>query len=154
MAKIKKYFFLLAILIALLIFYFLSSKNKSSNPSLKKIIVGKAEIFVEIADTPQKREKGLSGRDFLPENQGMLFVFEKPDYWGFWMKEMKFPLDFVWIKDNKVVEITENVKPQDYQPPKVLQPKTPVDKVLELNAGFAKKYGMKVGESVKVEIGN
>lgn len=128
--------------------------KKSSPKELKRLKIDGVEILVEVADTPEKREKGLSGRDFLPENQGMLFVFERPDYWGFWMKEMKFPLDFIWIKDNKVVEITENVKPQDFQPPKVLQPKTPVGKVLEVNGGFVEKYGIKVDDEVKYKLLN
>ncbi|MGB9707015.1 MAG: DUF192 domain-containing protein [Microgenomates group bacterium] len=116
---------------------------------MKKITVGRTEVWVEIAKTPQQKERGLSGRDFLPENQGMIFVFEKPDFLGFWMKGMKFPLDFVWIKDNKVVEISENIKPEDFQPPRVLQLKIPVDKVLEVNAGFVKKYGIIIGDELR-----
>src|SRR4026208_1251957 len=66
-------------------------------------------LNIEIAQTQIEREKGLSGRDTLPENSGMLFVFDKPDYYAFWMKDMKFPLDFIWIRDQKVVQITEGV---------------------------------------------
>ncbi|MCX8009506.1 MAG: DUF192 domain-containing protein, partial [Patescibacteria group bacterium] len=86
---------------------------------------------MELFDTQEKRTRGLSGRDFLPENKGMLFIFEKPDYYTFWMKEMKFPLDFIWIRGDEIVEITENVKPEDYQPPKFFTSKEKVDKVLE-----------------------
>ena len=135
--------------IFLLVVYFFNSKDQPLNSNLKKITVGRTEVWVEIAKTPQQKERGLSGRDFLPENQGMIFVFEKPDFLGFWMKGMKFPLDFVWIKDNKVVEISENIKPEDFQPPRVLQLKIPVDKVLEVNAGFVKKYGIIIGDELR-----
>jgi uncharacterized membrane protein (UPF0127 family) len=105
-------------------------------------------IKVEIADTVVKKIKGLSGRQRLPENQGMLFVFDTLDYYSFWMKEMKFPLDFIWIADNKVVEITPSVAQEDYQPPKTLTPHIRVNKVLEVNAGFAVSHGVKVGDIV------
>lgn len=129
--------FFLGLFIIFCLFYPKKMKN------LKKIKIGNALILVEIADNPKKREKGLSGRNFLPQNQGMLFIFEKPDYWSFWMKDMKFPLDFVWIRGNKIVEITENVKVEDFQPPNLLRPKKPVDKVLELNSGMVKKLKIK-----------
>ncbi|MGB9911316.1 MAG: DUF192 domain-containing protein [Microgenomates group bacterium] len=148
--KIKKIYLLLFPLF-LLIFYFLVFKIKPSSLNLKKITIGNTEILVEIADTPEKRERGLSERDFLPENQGMLFIFEKPDYYSFWMKGMRFPLDFVWINGDTVVEITQNVKPEDLQPPKVLKPSQPVDKVLEINNGVVKRYGINVGDKIKIK---
>lgn len=144
-----KNLFLITFLLFFLGFIFYSSNYNNFN-HLKKIKINNAIIFVEVVDRPTEREKGLSGRDFLPENQGMLFVFEKPDYWSFWMKGMKFPLDFVWIKDNQIVEITENVKPEDFQPPKVLQPKIPSDKVLEVNGGMVKSWGIKVGDTISL----
>lgn len=145
----KKYFFLLILLSFFLVFYFW--KNKSSPANLKRVKIGRKEILVEVADTPEKREKGLSGRDFLPENQGMLFVFERPDYWGFWMKGMKFPLDFVWIRGEEIVEIEENIQPEDFQPPQVLRPKTPVDKVLEINAGKIRDWEIKKGDKIELK---
>lgn len=106
------------------------------------------EILVEIVNTQAKMEKGLSGRSFLPEKQGMLFIFEKPDFYGFWMKGMEFGLDFIWILGDEVVEITENIKPEDFPPPKSLIPTQKVDKVLEVNDGFAAKFKIKVGDKI------
>lgn len=142
---------LLGIAVPLFIVIFFVFFKKTENSSFKKIKIGENMIFVEIADTPEKRKKGLSGRNFLPENQGMIFLFEKPDYHSFWMKEMKFPLDFIWIFEDRVVEITENVNPFDYQPPNILTPKEKVDKVLEANAGFVKKFNIKVGDKINFQ---
>ena len=126
------------------------------NRDLKKIKIGEKNIFVEIADTPGERSKGLSGRKNLKENSGMLFVFENSDYHSFWMKDMLIPLDFIWIKNGEIVEITESVKPQDYQPPKILTPENRIDMVLEVTDGFISKNNIEVGEkailnSIKID---
>src|SRR3989344_8044864 len=73
-------------------------------------IGGKVTIKVEVADTPEKTTLGLSYRESLPENFGMLFIFSEPHIPTFWMKEMNFPLDMIWIReDNTIVDITQNV---------------------------------------------
>jgi len=110
--------------------------------------VDNAIFTVEIADTPYKQVRGLSGRKKLSENHGMLFIFADKNYHNFWMKGMMIPLDFLWINGGKVVEITENVKPEDYQPPKSFTSKFPVDEVLEVNAGTARKLNLKVGNII------
>ena len=147
--KNKSNFLIVLIIFLLLIFltFYLFFK-KNSLPNLKKIIIGNNELFVEIADNVEKREKGLSGTVYLPKNQGMLFIFEKPGYYGFWMKGMKFSLDFIWIRENRVVEITKNVKPEDIQLPKVIYPKIKVDKVLEVNGGLVDQWGIRLEEKI------
>lgn len=142
--KNKIIIFILAFSIISLIFIFYFEKEYS----YKKIIIGDKTIFVEIADSQEKRTKGLSGRNSLPKNKGMLFLFDKPDFYGFWMKGMNFPLDFIWIKDNEVIELTKNVKPEDFQPPNLLIPKDRVNKVLEVNAGFIEEFNIKIGDKV------
>lgn len=142
--KNKIIIFILALSIISLIFIFYFEKEYS----YKKIIIGDKTIFVEIADSQEKRTKGLSGRNSLPKNKGMLFLFDKPDFYGFWMKGMNFPLDFIWIKDNEVIELTKNVKPEDFQPPNLLIPKDRVNKVLEVNAGFIEEFNIKIGDKV------
>ena len=133
----------LIILLALFIYY-----KGYSGSSLKSIKINDIEILVEIADTPEKRAKGLSDRQSLPENQGMLFLFDKPDFHSFWMKDTLIPLDFIWIRDDKVVGITQNIKPEGYQPPHVLTPEEKINAVLEVNAGFVKKSNLKVGDKI------
>lgn len=129
--------------------FFAWSNYKFAESGFSSFQINGAKFFIEIADTAQKRALGLSGRDSLPQNQGMLFIFSQPDYYSFWMEEMRFALDFVWIRDRKVVQINQNVKPADYQPPESLRTNQPVDAVLEINAGMAQKLNMKIGDKVK-----
>lgn len=149
MEKFKFLLFLVFFLfLSVLVFILYQNQNNLKPLSLQTIEINDKKILVEVADTPQKREKGLMGRKSLPENQGMLFIFENPDYYPFWMKNTFIPLDFIWIKDNQIVDITQDIKPEDYQPPKFLVPKNKADKVLEVNAGFTQKFNIKVGDKV------
>jgi uncharacterized membrane protein (UPF0127 family) len=107
--------------------------------------VGDKKIKLLVAKSDKDRQKGLSGRNSLPEDQGMLFVFEKKGKHGFWMRDMKFPLDIIFIDDNTVVHIVENAPAGDLR---IYTPDTEVNRVLELNAGGAKKYGIKEGTKI------
>ena len=94
----------------------------------------------------QNLTKGLSGRNNLPEDQGMLFIFEKKGTYGFWMRDMKFPIDIIFIDDDMVVYIVENASPGAQTPNLTIYiPDVPVNRVLELNAGQVKKLGIKKG---------
>src|SRR3989338_8466255 len=66
-------------------------------------------LVAEVAADSSSRKAGLSGRESLGENRGMLFLFEKPGKYGMWMRRMRFPLDLVWIRENRVVDIEERV---------------------------------------------
>ena len=109
---------------------------------------------VEIADTQSKRSKGLGGRSNLAEDQGVLFVFDRVDKYPFWMKGLKFPLDFIWIKGDSIVDILPNIpSPKDGQSDESLpiyQSRVEIDKVLEINGGMAEKLGLKIGDTVKI----
>jgi uncharacterized membrane protein (UPF0127 family) len=120
-------------------------------PQTVTVTIGSAEVQVEIADTQAARIQGLSGRECLPENHGMLFVFDGPDRYAFWMKDTLMPLDFLWIRQGAVVQITENVQPADFQPPRTLSPRRPVDEVMELKAGTVKNLGIEVGDRMRIE---
>ena len=106
-------------------------------------------IPVELATSSVAIVKGLSGRDALEASKGMLFVFEKPDRYRFWMSGMRFPLDMIWIAHGKVVYISERVS-EAFDPanPIFYSPPTPVDYVLEVNAGFAESHSIRLGDSV------
>ena len=98
-------------------------------------------LHVQIANTPALREQGLSGHAPLKPDQGMLFIFPKSGTYGFWMKDMLFPLDMVWIRSDKTVaSVTENISPDTY--PSIFFPPGDIQFVLELNAGAAKKSGI------------
>jgi len=145
----KQIVFSIIVAALLILGIFIYVDRRQTPPGLKTIRINGAEIFVEIADTPQTRTKGLSGRLSLPENQGVLFIFETPDRYSFWMKEMNFPLDFLWIDGNEIVEIAENIKPEDFQPPIALAPQQNVDKVLELNTGTVSRLNIKPGDKIE-----
>ncbi|MDA0733920.1 MAG: DUF192 domain-containing protein [Chloroflexi bacterium] len=117
------------------------------------IRVGDATFTVEVADTSETRSKGLSGHPPLAANTGMLFVFDSESRFVFWMREMQFPLDFVWIgSDCSVADVTEDVPepPPDANLSDLprYQPAVPVRYVLEINAGEIKAAGISKGDPV------
>lgn len=106
-----------------------------------------------VAKSAKEKEIGLSDRKDLPKDQGMLFPFDKEGHYGFWMKNMQFPIDIIYTKKGKIVAIFENVKPPKDTEGKlvVYQSATTADSVLEINAGLAKEYQIKVGNEIKYE---
>ena len=128
-------------------------KTSNLTPTQHTVAIDGKVINVEIANTPEERQQGLSGRTSLAVDGGMLFIFEsKGVNPTFWMKEMLFPLDFIWIGSGKVVKIDKNVPiPAPNTPDSGLKLYTagqPVDYVLEVNAGFSDSNSIKVGDSV------
>ena len=118
-----------------------------------EIRIGSLTIQAELARTPEERAQGLSGRDSLPEGEGMLFIFQQEGLPSFWMKGMRFPLDFIWIsRDLRVVDITENVPPPgpDGALP-TYEPDAAVLYMLEVNAGVVRMTGIDVGDTVAFE---
>jgi len=108
------------------------------------------EIPVEVADTFKKRSLGLGKRTSLKKSWGMLFVFEKRKQHRFWMKDMKFPLDIIWLDNYRIVHIIHNAKPANSSDePKVMTSPIPVNFVLEIAAGRAAKLRLKTGQRMK-----
>jgi len=90
--------------------------KNSSSKSNKICIEGKTCFYAEIADTLGERERGLSGKQSLGDDKGMLFIFEEETLPGFWMKDMKFPIDILWIDENKkIVGIEKNMQAGDFR---------------------------------------
>jgi hypothetical protein len=113
-------------------------------------------VTAEIADSPQERATGLSEHVYLHEDHGMLFLLDAPSQPSFWMKDMKFPIDIVWISGETVVDMDENVQGpgsgvKDSELPKVL-PEVLVDKVLEVNAGFVAAHGISKGDHLDIRL--
>lgn len=124
-------------------------------PKTHQVKINDTVINIEIADTQSKRSKGLGGRASLASSSGMLFVFEKPDKYPFWMKGLNFPLDFIWIKSSEVADILENIQPPAPGVPdsslQIYTSNTEVDKVLEVAGGFVKAHGIKVGDKIELK---
>lgn len=106
------------------------------------------EVKVEIVTSSKAQQKGLGGRESLCENCGMLFVFPEKKKTSFWMKDMHFDLDIIWVADSKVSYISKNA---DHSSLERMNPETPSDMVLELNAGFCDRYGVKIGDEALLE---
>ncbi|MBI5230471.1 MAG: DUF192 domain-containing protein [Candidatus Magasanikbacteria bacterium] len=119
---------------------------------LPKVVVqiGDQKVVVEVADSPLARSRGLSGHAPLEENQGMLFIFPKPDRHQFWMKDMKFPIDIVWLNDGRVVDVAPDVPVSVTKDLPVYSPRLPASSVLELRAGFMVRHGIKIGDVVEL----
>lgn len=135
--------------------YFLNPKEASTvEKNLVKI--NDLQVRVDFARDQESQSKGLGGKDSLSEDQGMLFVFEKESKYTFWMKDVKFPIDIIWIsKDKKVVDFYKNAEAQLGVPDnelKVYSPESPALYVLEVNAGLSEKYNIHLGDEVKFDI--
>ncbi len=120
------------------------------NPLGTRIKIHDHVFTVEIAATAQEKEQGLGYRDSLAPDHGMLFPYDHKDQYQFWMKGMRFPLDFVWIDGKRIVDITISVPVATNEPLPVYRPKAPVDKILELNAGTVEKVGIAIGDTVEI----
>lgn len=122
------------------------------NPYASAITVGKKTVYAQIVTSPAEMSLGLSGRQGLNADQGMLFDFKSSQRPGFWMKDMNFDLDFIWISQNKIIGFTQNVpRPAaaDSNLP-VYYPSGNIDMVLEVNSGWVEKNGVKAGDLVIV----
>lgn len=125
-------------------------QNTKRMPQLT--ISDKVTINVDIEDTDEKRALGYSGHKPITFSEGKLFVFSTPGKYLFWMKDMLFDLDFIYIRDNKIVEIKEKIPAPKNNKGEIayVNSAVPFDSILEVKSGFVKKYGVKVGDSVKV----
>jgi uncharacterized membrane protein (UPF0127 family) len=106
---------------------------------------------IEIADAPEERERGLSGRFVIPDDYGMLFVFPEASYHGFWMKGMLAPIDIIWVNaDGTVAGVSERLSPKTF--PQEFRPPVPVPYVLEVRAGLAAERGFATGTPLALPI--
>jgi uncharacterized membrane protein (UPF0127 family) len=113
--------------------------------------IGDIPIKVEIVESDEERAQGLSNREKLEDSEGMLFVFPESGYHPFWMKDMLFPIDIIWIDENlEVIAIDKNIRPNTY--PQTFRPPRPAKYVLETNVHFSDTYSLREGLSVRLPI--
>jgi uncharacterized membrane protein (UPF0127 family) len=111
----------------------------------KYLVIGDAKLKILLSDTEEERSLGLSGREKLDKNQGMLFMFGENNHHGIWMKDMKFSIDIIWLNSKfQVVDFISDVSPESY--PTVFKPKKLSKYVLEVNSGFIKENGIKIDD--------
>jgi uncharacterized protein len=133
---------------------FTSGSATTSNPtsSANKLKIKDIVLNIDVADTTALRAKGLGGREEIPADYGMLFIFPEVKKHRFWMKGMKVNIDMLFIKDAKVVDLLRNIpaptdNTKDENLP-IYEPIVPVDMVLEVQAGFIDQHSIQVGDQV------
>ena len=122
------------------------------SPAPHRIQIGGVELFVEYAQTEAERARGLSGHAPLGSREGMLFMFPVASLHGFWMKDMLFDLDMIWIRSGRVVGLSEHVPAPRFAGDKLptYYPPEAVDMVLEIGSGQARALGIGIGDAVSL----
>ena len=120
--------------------------------ALPRVAINDRTYFVEVADTPESRMTGLMNRDNLGGADGMLFIFDTLTPHSFWMKDVRFPLDIVWINEDRVVYIVESAEPSPAPPHKNYTPTESANFVLELPSGTVLRDGIQIGAKVEIKI--
>ncbi|MCR4322779.1 MAG: DUF192 domain-containing protein [Candidatus Azambacteria bacterium] len=114
-----------------------------------EVRVNGASVIAEMVRSDAQRQQGLSGREGLAENEGMLFIFDQQDAYSFWNKDMKFPIDVLWMDHSEVVGVS-SLPIYDGQAPAVITAPTPVSVVLEVPEGFAQRHNIMVGNIINI----
>ena len=118
------------------------------------IHLGDGVFAAQVAKTKDAREKGLSGTTGLRENEAMLFIYDSDDKWPIWMKDMKYPIDIIWlVKDKKNVYIVKNAPPESY-PFESFTPKHDARYVIEVPAGTVGAKKIVIGADVTFDENN
>lgn len=123
--------------------------SQTRAPQKARIKIGETIFSVEVAQTAAQQMRGLSGHAPLKADEGMLFVFPQKSVQGFWMKDMLFPIDIIWIADGRVVFMERNLPPDDSPNRTIYYPNQAVDAVLEVAAGTADRFNINVGDVVQ-----
>jgi len=124
-----------------------TADSSGSKPtSFKKILVGKTPLRVEVADTPEKQERGLMFRQSMPDNEGMLFVFKESHEMSFWMRNTLIPLDIAFVGADSIILNIHQAKPLDdsinYRSAGAAK------YVIETNQGWFARHGIRPGDKV------
>ncbi|ODS41869.1 MAG: hypothetical protein MSIBF_00450 [Candidatus Altiarchaeales archaeon IMC4] len=144
---------LLGFLLLVIFGLFYNSGGPQTHHGNSAVCFGETCVDVEIADEPAERTMGLMYRDGLDKGRGMLFIFETESPYSFWMKNMKFPIDMIWINSaGGVVHIEADVPPCTSDPCQSYTPKGSAKYVLEVPANFTRKRGVAVGDVCQIRV--
>ncbi len=120
------------------------------SPVTIRTTTGTVDVSVELALTEPEWKTGLMNRTWLDADEGMLFVFPVEGLTTFWMRYTKIPLDIIFVRDDgSINKIVEDAQPCTADPCELFYSEIPVRYVLEVNSGFAKKYGIAVGDRIE-----
>jgi len=137
----------------LIIFIVILIKVDYLNLQSPRAVINSHVFSLYLAKNSQEQEVGLAKYNKINKNQGMLFIFQKTDYYSFWMKNMKFPIDIIFINKNTIVDIFQNVPSQkDNNNLPTYTTGEKADEVLEINAGLSKEYKIKIGDKVTINL--
>ncbi len=148
----KTLLFLVSVLIFVLIVAVYRGKSQKEQ-STQTTIINKTPIKVTVADTDSERTQGYSNHPPISYNEGMLFIFPFRGNYTFWMKDMLFDLDFIYIRSDHIVDIIENVKAPSNNNGEIVYVTSPepFEKILEVKSGFIKKNKIKVGDRIQTK---
>ena len=124
---------------------------RATEPRRATVEIGIHRIDADLADTPARRQRGLSGRPALADGRGMLFPYDPPERPTFWMPDMHFDIDIIWIRAGRILGVQANAPHQVTPPLPRYQPPDPIDLVLEVPAGTAERNGWRSGDAVTVD---
>ncbi len=124
------------------------ANNRSDSYSI--VMIGRQEIRAEIASTFKQQYQGLSGRQAICADCGMLFVFSDSDKKSFVMRDMEFPLDMIFIDNGVVKNIAADLEPEGADPKNIYESDGASDQVLEVNGGYCQRHNIKPGDHVSI----
>ena len=143
---------IIVLTIMIFIYYSFQTPIESEEVIEASVTINGKTIVVEIADEPDERSRGLMFRDSLSKDTGMLFLFDKEDFYSFWMMNVNFNLDLVWINSNGNVVHIERDVPSCFMSCPTYAPKEAARYVLELNSGVANELDLLVGSFVSINL--
>lgn len=131
-------------------------RSAGTSEDFTQISIQTFKVNAEIANTNDKKREGLSKRESLSISEGMLFTYDKSAIYTFWMKDVEFPIDIIWISSNKkIVDIAQNAQPEpdkDDDELKRYRPRGDAQFILEINAGLSSAHNLRIGDPVNFDL--
>jgi uncharacterized membrane protein (UPF0127 family) len=115
------------------------------------VTIRNQRVEIEVVESPEAKQLGLGRRDDLAWHRGMLFAYEDPSFLGIWMKDMRFDIDILWLRDGRIVDMVWRAPHDPGEPLPVYRPKELADMVLEVPAGYAQAHGWRTGDLARIE---
>lgn len=113
-------------------------------------------VHAYVADQSAEHQLGLGNVESLSDGYGMVFVFSTMAERSFWMKNVPYPIDIIWLQDSEIVAITAHVPDADPDAPDATLPtysaNMPINGAIELPAGFSEEHGITVGQTVLLKL--